>query len=92
MQLAPATRRELGVRNPFDPYENVAAGTKLLRRHLDSFSGEVRLALAAYNAGPGAVRRYGGIPPYAETQAYVVKVLELYAKYRGVVVAYSRTF
>jgi hypothetical protein len=72
MQITPATARDLGV-NPNDPTQAVDGAARLLRQHLHEF-GSVPLALAAYNAGGGAVRRYGGIPPYAETQAYVVKV------------------
>ncbi|TQS39685.1 transglycosylase SLT domain-containing protein [Cryptosporangium phraense] len=72
MQIMPSTARELGV-DPLDPTEAVDGAARLLRRHLNEF-GSLPLALAAYNAGGGAVRRYDGIPPYAETQAYVVKV------------------
>lgn len=77
MQLMPGTARALGVRDPFNPVESVFAGAAYLRSLMDRFGGDETLALAAYNAGPGAVRRYGGIPPYAETQAYVDKVLTL---------------
>lgn len=73
MQLMPGTAKELGVADPFDPAQAVDGAARLLAQHLGTF-GSVDLALAAYNAGPAAVRRYGGIPPYAETQAYVRKI------------------
>jgi soluble lytic murein transglycosylase-like protein len=74
-QLMPATARGLGVTDPTDPVQSLDGGAKYLRAQLDRFGGDERLALAAYNAGPGAVQRYGGIPPYAETQHYVEVVL-----------------
>jgi soluble lytic murein transglycosylase-like protein len=74
MQLMPSTAKRYGVRNAFDPLENLRAGTMHLRSLLDEFDGDVRLALAAYNAGSGAVRRHGGVPAYPETQEYVRKI------------------
>ena len=78
MQLMPETAKALGVRDPFDPAQNVEAGTRLLRQLLDRYSGKLDLALAAYNAGSNAVDKYGGVPPYAETQNYVRGVLTSY--------------
>lgn len=74
MQLMPSTASGLGVKNPFDPYQNIMGGAKYLSDQIKRF-GSVESALAAYNAGPGAVEKYGGVPPYAETQAYVKKIL-----------------
>jgi soluble lytic murein transglycosylase-like protein len=83
MQLMPGTAQALGVGDSYDPAQNVAGGTKYIKQLLDRFNGDVRLAVAAYNAGPGAVEKYGGVPPYAETQNYVQNVLSSYAKYRS---------
>lgn len=77
MQLMPDTARFLGV-NAYDARQNVLGGTRYLRTLLDTFHGDLDLTLAAYNAGPGAVQRYGGVPPYRETQAYVKNVRAAY--------------
>jgi hypothetical protein len=74
MQLMPDTARRLGVADSFDARQNIFGGTQYLRMLLDQFGGDVDLALAAYNAGPNAVLRYGGLPPYRETRGYVQKV------------------
>jgi soluble lytic murein transglycosylase-like protein len=83
MQLMPTTATELGVRNAFDPIANIQGGVSYFRQMLDRFESDVELALAAYNAGPNAVERYGGIPPYQETQKYVQRVLKHYDRYRA---------
>jgi soluble lytic murein transglycosylase-like protein len=82
-QLMPGTAASLGVSNPLDPAQSLQGGAKYLRQQLDRFGGDERLALAAYNAGPGAVARYGGVPPYSETQNYVNSVMAKAAAYRG---------
>lgn len=90
MQLMPATAREMGVTDIFDPAQNVAGGTQYVAQMIGLFDGDLELALAAYNAGPGTVKKYGGIPPYEETQAYVPRVLRYRSQYaaEGAVVTY----
>ena len=78
MQLMPSTARSLNVSNPFDPAQNVDAGVRHLRRLLDTYNGDVRLSLAAYNAGSGAVARSAGVPHFRETQDYVRRITALY--------------
>ncbi len=77
MQLRPILARELGVRNPFDPRQNIMGGARYLRQLLNMHDGDIRLALASYNAGPGNVTRYAGVPPFRETQKYVKRILAL---------------
>lgn len=78
MQLMPATARQLNVKNPFDPEQNVDAGVRHLKQLLESYGGDIKLTLAAYNAGAGAVARSSGVPHYAETQNYVRRITNLY--------------
>ena len=82
MQLMPATARELDVADAFDPESNIWGGTRYLAAMLELFDGDITLASAAYNAGPGAVQRYGGVPPYAETKEYVRRIRILHRRYR----------
>ena len=77
MQLMPDTAASLGV-DPYNKQQNIEGGAKYLRQMLDTFGGDTKKAVAAYNAGPGAVKDYGGVPPYKETQNYVNKVLDIY--------------
>ena len=78
MQLMPQTARQLQVRNPFDPEQNVDAGVRHLKQLMENYNGDVKLTLAAYNAGAGAVNRSAGIPHYAETRNYVRRITDLY--------------
>lgn len=81
MQLMPGTAKALGV-DPTDPEQNIDGGVKYLKQQIDRF-GDLKLALAAYNAGPGSVAKYGGVPPYAETQRYIANVLRYVDGYSG---------
>lgn len=83
MQLMPATAKGLGVTNAYDAEQNIYGGTKYLKGLLDRFDNNKELALAAYNAGPNAVKKYKGIPPYAETQNYVKSIMKSYDKFKG---------
>lgn len=83
MQLMPATARYLGVKNPYEPRENVRGGVKYLSQLMLRYKGDIKLSLAAYNAGPGSVSQYGGVPPYTETRAYINRVLSLHKHYKG---------
>jgi len=82
MQLMPSTAEMLGVEDYYHPEHNINAGVKYFKQLLDQFDGNVKLALAAYNAGSGRVKEYNGVPPYKATQEYVKKVLEYYQFYK----------
>jgi soluble lytic murein transglycosylase-like protein len=92
-QLMPGTASGLGVSNAYDPVQNIAGSVKLIRGHLNKITDnaawtdttwhDLSLALASYNAGPGAVRKYGGVPPYRETQNYIKKVISIYKELCG---------
>lgn len=82
MQIMPQNFKRLNLKNPYDPRQNVMAGAKYFRSLLNRYDGRIKMALAAYNAGPTAVEHYQKIPPYPETQAYVVKVMRFYRAYQ----------
>jgi soluble lytic murein transglycosylase-like protein len=81
MQLMPFTSKRMQVADPFDPIENIEGGIRYIKELLVTFEGDLTNAIAAYNAGPAAVRKYGGVPPYQETRLYVRRVMELYRQY-----------
>ncbi|SLM29531.1 Lytic transglycosylase catalytic [Desulfamplus magnetovallimortis] len=83
MQIMPQNYSSLNISDPFNPFQNIMGGSKYLRQMLQNYKGRVKLALAAYNAGPYAVEKYRGIPPYEETQNYVIKVMDLYRQYKN---------
>lgn len=82
MQIMPMNYRMLNVENPFDPHQSIEAGARYLRDMMDRYQGELTLSLAAYNAGPGAVDRYNGVPPYQETEEYIERVMKYYHRYK----------
>jgi len=84
MQLMPGTAKDLGVVNGYDAKENIMGGVKYIKQQLDAFGGDKEKALAAYNAGPGNVQKYGGIPPFAETQNYVKNIMSMYKGMGGI--------
>jgi soluble lytic murein transglycosylase-like protein len=82
MQIMPKTAKSMGVKNSRHPAQNIEAGTKYLKCLMDEYDGNIKMALAAYNAGPGTVKKYKGIPPYKETRSYIKKVLAYYEECR----------
>jgi soluble lytic murein transglycosylase-like protein len=84
MQLMPFTSKRMQVADPFDPIENIEGGIKYIKELLVTFEGDLTNTVAAYNAGPAAVRKYGGVPPYQETRLYVRRVMDLYRQYSAV--------
>ena len=84
MQLMPFTSKRMRVSDPFDPIENIEGGIKYIKELLVTFEGNITNTVAAYNAGPAAVRKYGGVPPYQETRLYVRRVMDLYRQYSAV--------
>ena len=84
MQLMPFTSKRMQVADPFDPIENIEGGIRYIKELLVTFEGDLTNAVAAYNAGPAAVRKYGGVPPYQETRLYVRRVMDLYRQYSAV--------
>lgn len=84
MQLMPFTSKRMRVNDPFDPIENIEGGIKYIKELLVAFEGDLTSTIAAYNAGPAAVRKYGGVPPYQETRQYVRRVMDLYRQYSAV--------
>jgi soluble lytic murein transglycosylase-like protein len=83
MQLMPATAKELGVSEPFNARQNIRGGVSYLRQMLNRYDDKIELALAAYNAGPKAVDKYKGIPPYRETQGYVKRIMKKFKEYQA---------
>ncbi len=83
MQIMPMNYRLLNVENPFDPHQSINAGARYLRDMMDRYNGKLNLSLAAYNAGPGAVDRHGGVPPYQETEEYIERVMRYYQRYKN---------
>ena len=91
MQLMPALADEMGVSDSFDPRENIMGGVRYLKRLLDYHNGNLDLALASYNAGPGNVERYGGVPPFRETRNYVKTIKQIYKRSKTIADADCRT-